>query len=101
MRDRTVPRCAPPWVIAYNPNVLARPRAWLPAAASWLDRAAFNPASLPDDLIPAVALDPASGAGLIIFKLHAVKMLAIALAFGIAGHLIARWVWRRDIPRPQ
>jgi hypothetical protein len=88
-------------VIAYNPNVLARPRAWLHAAASWLDRAAFNPASLPDDLITSIALAPTIAAGLIIFKLPAVKMLAVALAFGIGAHLVARWVWRHDIPRPQ
>ena len=87
--------------IAYNPNVLARPRAWLHAAASWLDRAAFNPASLPDDLITGIALAPAVAAGLIIFKLPAVEMLAVALAFGIGAYLFARWVWRHDIPRPQ
>lgn len=27
-------------------------------------------------------------------------MLAVALAFGIGGHLAARWLWRRQIPRP-
>jgi hypothetical protein len=66
-----------------------------------VDRAAFSPASLPDDLITGIALAPPVIAGLIIFKLPAVEMLAVALAVGIAAHLIARWVWRRDLPRPQ
>jgi Na+-transporting NADH:ubiquinone oxidoreductase subunit NqrB len=81
--------------------VLARPRAWLHAAASWLDRAAFNPASLPDDLITGIALAPTVAAGVVIFKLPALKMLAVALVIGITAHLVARWVWRHDIPRPQ
>jgi NQR2, RnfD, RnfE family len=74
--------------------VLARP-------AAWLDRAAFHPASLPDDLITAIALAPAVAAGLIIFRLPAAEMLGVALAFGVAAQLVARWVWRRDLPRPQ
>jgi hypothetical protein len=74
--------------------VLARP-------AAWLDRAAFNPASLPDDLITGIALAPAVAAGLIIFKLPAVEMLGVALAFGIAAQLAARWIWRHDVPQPQ
>ena len=82
------------WVIAYNPRVLAR-------AAAWLDRAAFNPSSLPDDLNTGIALAPPVAAGLIIFKLPALEMLAIALAFGIGAQLLARWLWRKDIPRPQ
>jgi hypothetical protein len=79
---------------AYNPPVLARP-------VAWLDRAAFHPASLPDDLITAIALAPPVAAGMIIFKIPAVEMLAVALAFGIAAQLVARWVWRHDVPRPQ
>jgi hypothetical protein len=66
-----------------------------------LDRAAFNPSSLPDDLITGIALAPPVAAGLIIFKLPALEMLAIALAFGVGGQLLARWLWRKDIPRPQ
>lgn len=66
-----------------------------------LDRAAFNPSSLPDDLITGIALAPPVAAGLIIFKLPALKMLAIALAFGIGAQLLAKWLWRKDIPRPQ
>jgi Na+-transporting NADH:ubiquinone oxidoreductase subunit NqrB len=79
--------------IAYNPGVLAR-------AAAWLDRAAFNPASLPDDLVTGIALAPPVAAGLIIYKLPAAEMLAAALIFGIAGQLFARLIWRGQIPRP-
>jgi hypothetical protein len=81
--------------------VLARPGAWLKRGAAWLDRAAFSPASLPDDLITGIALAPPVVAGLIIFKLPAVEMLAVALAVGISAHLVGRWVWRRNLPRPQ
>jgi NQR2, RnfD, RnfE family len=89
-------RVVPAWSgsIAYNPRVLAR-------VAAWLDRAAFNPSSLPDDLVTGIALAPLVAAGLIIFKIRAVEMLAIALVFGIAGQLLAAWLWRKDIPRPQ
>jgi NQR2, RnfD, RnfE family len=78
----------------YNPCVLAR-------AGAWLDRAAFNPRSLPDDLTIGIALAVPVVAGLIIFKLRAVEMLVIALAFGIGGHILAFLLWRRHIPRPQ
>jgi NQR2, RnfD, RnfE family len=81
--------------------VLARPAAWLHRVAAWLDQAAFNPASLHNDLITGIALAPPVAAGLIIFKLPAVEMLAVALGFGIGAHLIARWIWRHDVPRPQ
>jgi hypothetical protein len=81
--------------------VLARPAAWLHRAATWLDQAAFNPASLPDDLVTGIALVPTIAAGLIIFKLPALEMLGVAVAFGIAAHLAARWIWRHDVPRPQ
>ena len=91
----------PVLMIAYNPCVLARPKAWLHRTAALLDRAAFNPATLPDDLITAIALAPPVAAGLIIFKLQALEMLAVAVASGIAGQLVARWVWRHDVPRPQ
>ncbi len=90
-----------PPVIPYNPRVLARPKAWLRRAAAWLDQAAFNPASLPDDLITGIAVAPPIAAGLIIFKLQALEMLGIALAFGISAQLVARWAWRHDVPRPQ
>jgi Na+-transporting NADH:ubiquinone oxidoreductase subunit NqrB len=75
-------------------GVLARP-------AAWLDRAAFKPASLPDDLITGIALAPPIAAGLIIFKEPALEILAVALAFGVAGHIAARVLWRKRIPRIQ
>jgi Na+-transporting NADH:ubiquinone oxidoreductase subunit NqrB len=88
-------------VIAYNPRVLARPKAWLHSGAAWLDRAAFSPASLPDDLISGIALAPMVVAGLILFRLPALEMLLVALGTGVAGTLFTRFVWRNDIPRPQ
>ena len=88
-------------MIAYNPWVLARPVAWLHSVAAWLDRAAFSPASLPDDLITGIALAPMIAAGLILFRLPALEMLLVALAMGVGGVLFARLVWRHDIPRPQ
>jgi Na+-transporting NADH:ubiquinone oxidoreductase subunit NqrB len=66
----------------------------LARAGAWLDRAAFRPASLPDDLITAIALAAPVAAGLIIFKLPALEMLAIALVAGIGAYLGARWMWR-------
>jgi Na+-transporting NADH:ubiquinone oxidoreductase subunit NqrB len=79
---------------AYNPWVLAR-------LAARLDRAAFKPATLPDDLITGIALAPPIAAGLIIFKEPALEMLAVALAIGVAGHIAARLIWRKHTPRPQ
>lgn len=73
---------------AYNRGVL------LARAGAWLDRAAFKPASLPNDLITAIALVPPVAAGLIIFKVAAIEMLAVALVAGIAAYLAARWMWR-------
>jgi hypothetical protein len=73
----------------------------LARAAAWLDRAAFNPSSLPDDVVTGIALFPPVAAGLIIFKLPALEMLAIALAFGTGAQVLARWLWRKDIPQPQ
>ena len=81
--------------------MLARPAAWLRRVAAWIDQAAFNPASLPNDLITAIALAPPVAAGLIIFKLPAAEMLGVALAFGVAATLVARFAWRHDVPRPQ
>ena len=78
----------------YNPCVLAR-------AGAWLDRAAFNPASLPDGLILGIALTPPVAAGLLIFKLPAVEMLGAALALGLGGQLLVFLLWRRQVARPQ
>jgi Na+-transporting NADH:ubiquinone oxidoreductase subunit NqrB len=73
----------------------------LARAGAWLDRAAFNPASLPDDLTIGVALVPPVAAGLIIFKVPAAEMLGIAVAFGAGGQILAYLLWRRQLPRPQ
>ncbi len=73
----------------------------LARVAARLDRAAFSPTSLPDDLITAIALAPTVIAGLFIFKLRALEMLVIALAIGIGALIVARWLWRASVPRPQ
>lgn len=62
-----------------------------------MDRAAFKPASLPDDLVTGLALLPAIVAGLIIFKLPAAQMLGIALAAGVVGLLVSRLLWRQQL----
>lgn len=72
----------------------------LARAAAWLDRAAFNPATLPDDLVTGIALTPPVVAGLIFFKLPALEYLLIAIGLGAAAQLAARWIWRRAAPRP-
>jgi Na+-transporting NADH:ubiquinone oxidoreductase subunit NqrB len=69
-------------------------------AAGALDRAAFKPASLPDDLVTVIALLAPVGAGLIIFRLAAAQILAIALVTGIVGLIAARLIWRRHPTRP-
>jgi len=63
---------------------------------TWLDRAAFKPASLPDDLVTGLALLPAVVAGIVIFKTPAAQMLAVALAAGSIGVLIGYWFLRRQ-----
>ena len=69
--------------------------------AAALDRAAFKPASLPNDLITGIALAPPVIAGLIIFKVTALEMLAVALVVGTAGQIVAYLLWRKHLPRPQ
>jgi hypothetical protein len=92
-----------PGPLAYNPPVpsggsrelRARPPgSWLIGAGAWLDRAAFKPATLPADLVSGIALLPPVVAGLIIFKLPAVQMLAVACAAGAVGLIASRIVWR-------
>jgi len=73
----------------------------LARAAAALDRAAFKPASLPNDLIIGIALAPPVIAGLIIFKVPALEMLAVALALGVAGQIAAYVLWRKHIPHTQ
>jgi len=67
---------------------------------AWLDRAAFKPASLPDDLVTGIALLPTVVAGLIIFRLPAAEMLGIAAVAGTVGLIIAHWLWRHQFPHP-
>jgi hypothetical protein len=73
------------------PNVLAR-------AAAWLDRAAFHPASLPDDLVTGIALTAPVVAGLIIFKVAAAEMLLVAVAIGGMTQLVLGLLWRKSEP---
>jgi len=73
----------------------------LARAAGWLDRAAFSPDTLPDDLVIGLALVPPVAAGLIIFKLTALEMLLVALAVGSAGQLASRFVFRKFVPKPE
>lgn len=68
----------------------------LARAGAWLDRAAFKPASLPDDLVTGLALLPVVGAGLVIFRIPAAEMLGIATALGAVGLLAGHWFWRRQ-----
>jgi hypothetical protein len=63
-------------------------------AGAWLDRAAFKPASLPDDLITGIALLPPVVAGLVIFRGPAVQMLAVAAGAGALGLIASRLLWR-------
>ncbi len=68
----------------------------LARAGAWLDRAAFKPASLPDDLVTGVALLPAVVAGLVIFRIPAAEMLAVALGLGAVGTFVGNWFFRRQ-----
>ncbi|HEY0831048.1 MAG TPA: RnfABCDGE type electron transport complex subunit D [Candidatus Dormibacteraeota bacterium] len=72
----------------------------LARVGAWLDRAAFKPASLPDDLVTGIALLPPVVAGLIIFRMPAAEMLGIAVAAGAVGLVIAHWLWRHKFPHP-
>ncbi|MFI5282876.1 MAG: RnfABCDGE type electron transport complex subunit D [Candidatus Dormibacterales bacterium] len=67
----------------------------LARVTAWLDRAAFQPTSLPDDLVTGIALAPCVIAGLIIFKFPALEMLAVAVGIGGAVQIAVAWLWRR------
>ncbi len=67
----------------------------------WLDRVAFSPDTLPDDLVIGLALTPTVIAGLIFFKLAALEMLVVALFFGAAAQLVCRFLFRKYIPKPE
>ncbi len=76
----------------------------LARVGSWLDRAAFKPASLPDDLVTGLALLPPVAAGVVIFRVPAAEMLGVAVDAGVLGMLVAYWFWpsqsRRSIASP-
>jgi Na+-transporting NADH:ubiquinone oxidoreductase subunit NqrB len=76
------------------------PRTWIVRAGNALDRAAFKPTSLPDDLVTALALMPTVAAGLIIFRVPAAQILVIALGAGLIGLIAARLIWRGHPTRP-
>jgi Na+-transporting NADH:ubiquinone oxidoreductase subunit NqrB len=71
---------------------------------AWLDRAAFKPASLPDDLVTGLALLPTVVAGIVIFKAPAARMLGVALVAGSIGVLIdylhTRGQFRHSVASP-
>jgi hypothetical protein len=67
----------------------------------WLDKAAFSPDTLPDDLVIGLALTPPVIAGLVIFKLVALEMLAVAIVIGIVAQLASRVLFRKFTPRPE
>ena len=71
------------------------------AAGRALDKAAFSPDTLPDDLVIGLALMPPVIAGLVIFKLATVEMLVVALVIGIVAQVAARVVFRHFMPRPE
>jgi hypothetical protein len=63
----------------------------LPAKlAAQLDRVAFRPDSLGADTVMALALTPPLLAGLVLFRLPALEILAIAVGVGGTVHLLAR-----------
>jgi len=74
------------------------PGLWFVKVGAWLDRAAFRPATLPDDLVTGLALLPPVAAGVVIFRLPAVEMLGVAVAAGIAGIVASRLVWSYHVP---
>jgi Na+-transporting NADH:ubiquinone oxidoreductase subunit NqrB len=73
---------------------------WVGKFGALVDRAAFRPATLPDDLVIGLALLPPIVAGLVIFKVPAAEILGIAVAAGVAGIVVAQVLWRRQRPRP-
>src|SRR2546429_1394852 len=96
-------------LFAYNPSVPSggsrelktrSPSAWLVRAGSFLDRAAFRPATLPDGLVTGIALLPGIVAGLVIFKMPAFRMLGVALAAGAPRVVVARWMGGNQRPHP-
>ena len=67
----------------------------LSKASAWLERAAFKPDSLSDDLVTMGAFLPPVAAALLLFRLPALEMLGIAVAIGALGHAGARLMRQR------
>lgn len=72
---------------------------WIGRLGRLLDRAAFRPATLPDDLVIGLALLPPIVAGLVIFRIRAAEMLAVAVAAGAVGIVAGQLIWRQHRPR--
>jgi NQR2, RnfD, RnfE family len=62
---------------------------------SWLRRVGIEPESSPPSLVAGLALAPPVIAGVLLFRLTALEMLAIAAAAGLAAHLAARLLDQR------
>jgi hypothetical protein len=71
------------------------------AAGRALDRVAFSPDTLPDDLVIGLALLPTVAAGLLIFKLAALEMLIVAVVAGAIGQVASRFIFRGYFPKPE
>lgn len=56
-----------------------------------LERGAFRPETLPPDVVMAIAVAPPVLAGLLLFHLIALEMLALAIGVGAAAHLAVRY----------
>jgi hypothetical protein len=65
-----------------------------------VDRAAFRPSTLPDNLVIGLALMPPIVAGLVIFKVPAAEILAVAIAGGALAIAVGQLLWRHQRPRP-
>ncbi len=66
-----------------------------------LDRVAFEPGTLPAGTITAIAVAPSVAAGLVFFRIRALEGLLIALAVGIALHVLAARLKRPPRASPE
>jgi Na+-transporting NADH:ubiquinone oxidoreductase subunit NqrB len=72
---------------------------WIGKIGALLDRTAFRPGTLPDNLVTGFALLPPIAAGLVIFKAPAAEMLGVAVAAGVVGLVVSAVLWRHHRPR--
>lgn len=87
-----------PWVAApYNPAVRGSPST---PVLRRLERAVFEPQALPPSLATGLALAPPILAGLVLFRVRAALMLAVALAVGGAVHGVLRLLRSRTRVSP-